>query len=205
MNVMIIGCERVGANLAAELCKTGYDVVIVDRSAKNFQSLPAFFKGITVQGVAMDVEVLERAGIRECEAFAAVTGDDNLNIIAAQLAKDLYGVPNVIARISDPIRERVFENSGLKTVCPTNIEQAGLYNLITGEKYDSIVNFGNRKARFTTRYFRGYEGKRICDIPVFEGEMVYAVVSSDGKLSLADDRGRVIAPGEGIVVTSLAD
>lgn len=205
MNIMIIGCTKVGVSLASELSRTGYEVAVVDRNAKSFCNLPAFFKGITVQGVAMDVEVLERAGIVECDAFAAVTEDDNLNIIAAQLAKDMYKVPNVIARISDPVRERVFENIGLKTVCPTNIEGVGLYNLITGENYDSIVNFGNRKARFSTRYDRSFEGKRVCDIPVFDGEMVYAVVSADGTLSLADDRGRVIAENEKIIFTSLAD
>ncbi len=205
MNVVIVGCTTLGLSLATELCKNGYEVSFIDRDQKLFCDLPSFFNGVTVTGVAMDIETLEKAGIADCDAFVAVSDDDNLNIVAAQLAKDMYKVPNVIARIADPVREKVFENIGLKTICPTNIEAVGIYNLITGEDYDNIVSFGNRKARFITREDRRFTNKRVCDLPLFEGEMVYAIVDTNGEIAIADDRSRIIMDGEKVIFSSLAD
>lgn len=205
MNTIIVGCTRVGVILASELYRSGHYVAVIDRNGKTFCELPAFFRGVTVEGVAMDVSVLEKAGISECDALAAVADDDNLNIVVAQLAKEKYKVPNVVARISDPVRERVYQNIGLKTICPTNIEGAGLFNMITGEAFDSLVAFGNRKARFVTRFDPKWVGKLICDIPVFRGEMVYAVIGNDGQIELADDRTRQLQAGEKVVFTGLAD
>lgn len=205
MNIVIVGCSSLGVTLASELCKNGFEVAVIDRDANHFCDLPSFFNGVTVTGVAMDIETLEKAGIADCDAFIAVSDDDNLNIVAAQLAKEMYKVPNVIARIVDPVREKVFENIGLKTVCPTNIEAASIYNLVTGEDYDSIVGFGNRKARFITREDKRFYGKRVCDIPVFDGEIVYAIIDSNGELALADDRARIIMEDEKIIFSVLAD
>lgn len=205
MNVIIVGCTQVGVSLAADLCKMGHDVAVIDRDADNFSDLPAFFKGLTVEGVAMDVSVLEKAGILECDAFAAVTDDDNLNIVAAQLAREKYKIENVVVRIVDPVRERVYQNLGLKSVCPTNIEAASLFNMVTGEVFDSLVSFGNRKAHFITRHSADWEGKLLCDIPVFPGEIVYAVVDTEGEVCLAEDRARVLGAGEKVVFSRLAD
>lgn len=205
MNVIIVGCTAVGITLATDLCKNGYEVAVIDRDQKLFCDLPSFFKGVTVTGAAMDVEVLQNAGISECDAFVAVSDDDNLNIVASQLAKDMFKVPNVIARIADPVREKVFQNAGLKTICPTNIESVGIYHLVTGEAYDNLVSFGNRKAKFITRTDKRFYGLRVCDLPLFDGEIVYAIVDVNGDLALADDRSRIITEGESVVFSSLAD
>lgn len=205
MNTIIVGCTKVGVILASDLCRAGHDVAVIDRNGKSFFELPSFFRGLTVEGEAMDVSVLEKSGISECDSLAAVTDDDNLNIVVAQLAKEKYKVPNVVVRISDPVRERVYQNIGLKTICPTNIEGAGIFNMITGEAFDSLVSFGNRKARFVTRFDPKWEGRLVCDIPVFRGEMVYAVIDTDGCIALADDRTRVLQAGEKVVFTGLAD
>ena len=205
MNVVIVGCTTLGLSLATELCKNGYEVAFIDRDAKLFCDLPSFFNGVTVTGVAMDIETLEKAGIADCDAFVAVSDDDNLNIVSSQLAKEMYKVPTVITRIADPVREKVFQNIGLCTVCPTNIEAVNIYNLITDEEFDSIVNFGNRKARFITREDKRFIGLRVCDLPLFEGEMVYAIVDENGDLALADDRARIIMDGEKVIFSSLAD
>ena len=205
MNTIIVGCTKVGIILASELCRTGHYVAVVDRNAKRFCELPSFFHGVTVEGVALDFSVLEKAGIMECDALAAVTDDDNLNIVVAQLAKEKYKIPNVVTRISDPVRERVYQNSDLMTICPTNIESAGIFNMITGEAFDSLVAFGNRKARFVTRSNPKWIGKLVCDIPVFNGEMVYAVIDRDGRIELADDRTRMLMAGEMVIFSSLVD
>lgn len=205
MNVMIIGCTKVGITLASDLLRNGHEVSIIDEDGKRFCDLPTFFKGVTVEGTPMDVSVLEKAGIVACDAVAAVSDDDNLNIVVSQIARDMFRIPTVVARVEDPVRERVYEKMGLKTICPTNIEGAGIYNMITGENYDSLVSFGNKKARFSTRFDKKWVGRMLCDIPLFDGEIIYAVVDIDGELSLADDRSRELQDGEKIIVTSLVD
>ena len=205
MNVIIVGCTPVAVILADDLCRSGHEVAVIDADERSFSDLPQYFKGLTVAGVAMDFAVLEKAGIAVCDALAAVTDDDNLNIVVSQLAKKKYNVPNVVARIEDSVRERVYEKIGLKTICPTNVESATLFNMITGEAFDSLVSFGNRKARFVTRFDKKWIGQAICDIPVFRGEIVYAVVDSDGELDMAYDRTRILQEGEKVVFSSLAD
>lgn len=205
MNIMVIGCSEVGLGLAADLCRNGHEVSVIDQDGKRFCDLPAFFKGVTVEGVPMDVSVLEKAGIVACDAVAAVSDEDNLNIVVAQLARDMFRIPTVVARIKDPVRERVYEKMGLATVCPTNIEGAQIYNMLTGESFDSLVSFGNKKAKFSTRSDKKWVGRMLCDIPLFDGEMIYAVVDPNGGIALASDRARELKDGEQIIVTSLVD
>ena len=115
MNILIIGCGRVGISLAERLDAHGHDVAIVDSDVDNFRALSDEFTGITVCGMPMDMQVMQNAGIENCDAVAVVTPDDNLNITVSQVVKKFFGVENVLARISDPAREKVFKKFGLKT------------------------------------------------------------------------------------------
>lgn len=116
MKVIIVGCGRVGAELAISVSRSGHDVTVVDQSPAAFDRLGSGFKGRTVQGIAFDRDVLERAGIAAADAFAATTSSDNANIIAARIARDIFHVPNVVARIYNPMRREVYERLGLQTV-----------------------------------------------------------------------------------------
>ncbi len=205
MNIIIVGCTKVGVILATDLCVAGHQVAVIDSNHNAFKSLPKAYNGITVEGVAMDISVLEKAGISESDALVTVTEDDNFNIVVAQLARQKFGLTNVVARIADSVRENFYQELGLKTVCPTNIESATIFNTVTGEAFDELVEFGNRKARFVTREDSTWTGKMVCDIPLFKGELVYAIIDTDGEIELAHDRSRVIMSGERIVFTSLAD
>ncbi len=119
MNIIILGCGRVGALLAANLDAKGHDVTIIDQSATAFERLPATFKGRTVLGSGTDMDVQRRAGIEQADAFVACTPGDNRNIAASEIAREIFHVPKVVARINDPLREKVFHELGLETVCPT--------------------------------------------------------------------------------------
>ena len=121
MNFVILGAGRVGSRLAALLDKMGHKVSIIDRSADAFKRLPADFRGQAVIGTGIDEDVLKSAGIEEADVFAAVTNGDNTNIMASQVAKELFHVPRVIARIYDPIREGTYHALGLETICPTTL------------------------------------------------------------------------------------
>ena len=119
MNVVIVGCGRVGARLATLLDQAGHHVGIVDNQAISFRRLPSTFSGHAVIGLGIDEDVLRSAGIEEADAFFAVTNGDNTNIMAAQLAQRIFNVRHVAARIYDPVREETYRRMGIHTVCPT--------------------------------------------------------------------------------------
>jgi trk system potassium uptake protein len=119
MRVVIMGCGRVGARVAAILDHNGHDVSVVDVDQRAFRRLPASFGGQTVIGTGIDEDVLRSAGIESATAFIAVTNGDNRNIMAAQVARLAFKVPEVVVRIYDPVREDTYRRLGLTTVCPT--------------------------------------------------------------------------------------
>jgi trk system potassium uptake protein TrkA len=121
MKVVILGCGRVGARLAQLMEAEGHEISIIDTNLEAFDRLPETFKGQTVLGTGIDADVLKAAGIEEADSFAAVTNYDNTNIMASQIAKEIFGVPHVLARIYDPGRESLYHELGLETICPTTL------------------------------------------------------------------------------------
>ncbi len=134
MKVVILGCGRVGATLASRLEQAGHDIAIIDASNDAFQRLDPKFKGERIQGNGIDEEVLRRAGIESADAFAAVTNGDNRNIMASQIAKEIFNVKRVICRIYDPLRQKTYEELGLETICPTIIGANMLFDALTGTR-----------------------------------------------------------------------
>ena len=116
MHVVIMGCGRVGSALAKSLESAGHSVAIIDRDAGAFRRLPAEFTGQRVTGIGFDRDTLVEAGIERAEAFAAVSSGDNSNILAARVARETFGVENVVARIYDPRRAEVYQKLGIPTV-----------------------------------------------------------------------------------------
>jgi len=121
MKVIIMGCGRVGAQLATLLCSDGHTVTVLDRDVNSFRRLPPDFSGTALLGNGLDEEVLRRAGIEEADAFVAVTQGDNRNVMSAQIAKHIFNVPKVLCRIYDPLRRELYETLGLEAISPTTI------------------------------------------------------------------------------------
>jgi trk system potassium uptake protein TrkA len=113
---VIMGCGRVGSSLATELEAAGHSVAIIDQSREAFRRLGPDFKGRTISGVGFDRDTLLEAGIETADAFAAVSNGDNSNILAARVARETYGVANVVARIYDPGRAEIYQRLGIPTV-----------------------------------------------------------------------------------------
>jgi trk system potassium uptake protein TrkA len=113
---VIMGCGRVGSSLATELEAAGHSVAIIDQSREAFRRLGPDFKGRTITGVGFDRDTLLEAGIENADAFAAVSNGDNSNILAARVARETYGVGNVVARIYDPGRAEIYQRLGIPTV-----------------------------------------------------------------------------------------
>lgn len=116
MHVVIMGCGRVGSALAQALEQQGHTVAIVDQDPTAFRRLGSGFAGRRVTGVGYDQDTLREAGIEEAGAFAAVSSGDNSNIIAARVAREMFGIENVAARIYDPRRAEVYQRLGIPTV-----------------------------------------------------------------------------------------
>ncbi|RIE10545.1 TrkA family potassium uptake protein [Candidatus Cryosericum hinesii] len=144
MYIIIVGCGRLGAQLATKLSEEGHDVAVVDRNPGNFSRLSDEFNGATVTGVGFDIEVLKSAGIEHADGFAAVTDGDNMNIMAAQVAKTIFKVPMVIARVFDPVKGETYRALGLETVCPTTSAANIIYSkfMIRNEESHFILPGG---------------------------------------------------------------
>jgi len=119
MNIVIMGCGRVGARVASSLDHNGHRVTIIDLRAAAFRRLQDDFSGDTVIGTGIDEDVLRLANIETADTFIAVAEHDNRNIMAAQVAKMIFNVPHVVIRIYDPVREDTYRRMGYATVCPT--------------------------------------------------------------------------------------
>lgn len=115
---IIIGCGRLGANLADTLSEVGCNVLIMDQDQESFRKLSPRFGGLSVEGDGIDLDALQDAGIEKASAVIAVTNNDNINIMAAQIARDIFHVESVIARLYDPERECVYREFGIETICP---------------------------------------------------------------------------------------
>ena len=121
MRTIIVGCGRVGAGLASQLDEEGHDVVILDIKTESFRRLAPSFSGQALRGDGTDESVLERAGTREASWFFALTEGDNRNILAAQLAKQAFGIPHVLCKINDPVRSNAYSTLGIDTINRTDM------------------------------------------------------------------------------------
>ncbi len=116
VHVIVVGCGRVGSELAVELEKAGHTVAVIDKDRNAFRNLPGSFSGKAVLGFGFDREHLEQAGIVQAGALAAVTSGDNSNVLTARIARETYEIPNVVARIYDPRRAVIYQRLGIQTV-----------------------------------------------------------------------------------------
>ncbi len=133
MRVVVMGCGRVGASLAEALSRLGHEVAIIDRDETAFHRLSPEFSGERITGMGFDREVLLRAGIDHADAFAAVSSGDNSNIISARVAREMFGVQRVVARIYDAKRAAVYERLGIPTIATVPWTTDRLLNTLTHE------------------------------------------------------------------------
>ena len=116
MHIIVIGCGRVGSNLAIALSHKGHDVVVIDHEEEAFKRLGTTFNGVILRGSGYDEALLKKAGIEKCDAFAAVTNSDSANTMSAEIASRLYHVPKVVARLYLPEREPTMQFLGINYV-----------------------------------------------------------------------------------------
>ncbi|MFC1646574.1 potassium channel family protein [Candidatus Omnitrophota bacterium] len=139
MYVIIVGCSRVGSELAMLLSSEGHNVVVIDKAPDSFSRLGKKFNGLTLVGNGFDIQLLKEAGIEKATAFCSVTNSDNSNIISSQVAKKIFKVSKVIARIYDPHRAEIYKSLGLNIISGTELFAAMIRDKLLDERFSSYL------------------------------------------------------------------
>ena len=181
MRVLIMGCGRVGSELSHALLDAGHEVTVIDKRAEAFDRYPPGDQARKIVGLGFDRDVLEEAGIREADAFIAVSSGDNSNIVSARVALEHYHVPKVIARIFDPRRAEIYERLNIPTVATTTwgVKQFQLMLLHTGKEVRESLG-GGELLRMRVPVPSHLVGKPVSTLNV-DGHILVAGVSRGGK------------------------
>lgn len=186
MNILIVGCGKVGSRLAAIMSEMGHTVSVIDKYPQNFEQLPEDFDGITTLGNPIDQDKLRAAGIESCDAVAIVTQDDNLNIMVAQIAKEIFGKDNVVTRIFDPAREDIFSHFGLSTVCPTRLTCEAVKTALTEKGDYKTVTIGTSTFAFAVREVpEDCIDRHISSLPISPDELFVGILRADQSFVLS--------------------
>jgi len=187
MYVIIVGCGRVGSELAKLLSNEGHNVVIIDRSPSSFDRLGGTFNGLTMVGNGFDLELLRQVGIEKADAFCAVTNGDNTNLISAQVAKKIFKVPKVLARVYDPQRAHIYTSLGLDIISGTILFAAMLRDKIIESRFSSYLIETKDLGVIEIEVKNSLVGKTIKDINVPGEFLVVAIRKLDG-VAMPEDK-----------------
>jgi trk system potassium uptake protein len=180
MRVILMGCGRVGVELTVQLAKAGHDVTIIDKRPEAFERLPPGFDARTVVGLGFDRETLEDAGIKEADAFVAVSSGDNSNIVSARVAREHYHVPQVIARIYDPRRAEIYEKLNIPTVASVRWTARQIMLMLFHDREEIRESLsGGDLFRMRVAIPSHMVGKRVTDLTA-EGQILVAGVDRGG-------------------------
>ena len=164
MHIIIAGCGRVGSELARLLSNEGHDVIVIDKNKSSFDRLGGVFNGVTLLGSGFDVELLKQAGIEKADAFCAVTNGDNTNLISAQVAKKIFNVPKVIARVYDPQRAHIYTALGMDVISGTILFAAMIRDKIIESRFSSYLIETKELGVIEIEVKDNLKGKKIGDV-----------------------------------------
>ncbi|MFA6001732.1 MAG: TrkA family potassium uptake protein [Thermoleophilia bacterium] len=195
MKFVVLGCGRVGAQLAGALDVEGHDVSIIDKNPKSFRRLRDSFKGAKVEGIGFDRDVLIKAGIERADGFASVTNGDNSNIISALIARRVFQVPRVITRIYDPLRANIYKQFGIPTISSTIWGANELREHLLYAELKSEMSFGSGEAELLEFEVPAQMvGRSVNDITI-AGQVVVTCVVRLGR-ALVPTTATVFADGD---------
>ncbi len=200
-NVIVVGCGRVGSQLANMLSDNGSNVCVIDRNVDAFANLGRNFNGSTIQGVGFDEETLEKAGVDECDVLAAVTQLDNTNLMCAEVASRLFDVPHVIARLYNPDHERAYMQLGIDYVCGTSLVAEDVFSKVMSGHGAHIDSFGDYEIlRFSLDL--SWSDKNSIRVGEIEREHDIRIVvfeRGDGSTSSIPTRDSILHNGDSVI------
>jgi trk system potassium uptake protein TrkA len=204
MNILVVGCSKAGAALAGQLAQEGHDVSVIDRKESSQSLLPDDYSGYFTTGILIDQDALRAAGIENCDAVAAVSDDDNVNLMVAQIAKEVFGIETVITSLHDPVREELF-GSRMTTVCPTNIAVASIKGYLLHRQQRKFT-LGHSTVNVELMPVPEHlVGVRAREITCRHGETVLGVLREDEYLVLAQDDQTLLREGDQLAVVQIVD
>jgi trk system potassium uptake protein TrkA len=180
MYVIIVGCGRVGSQLAKLLSGEGHDVVIIDKNPEAFRRLGGTFNGLTIVGNGFDPELLKQAGIEKADAFCAVTNGDNTNIMASQIAKRLFKVPKVVTRVYDPKRAGIYRSLGLDVISGTILFAAMIRDKLIESRFSSYLIESGELGVLEIEVTDKLSGKRVSELNIPDEFLVATIVRKRG-------------------------
>ncbi len=187
MRYLIVGCGRVGSALAKLLDADGHEVIVVDENAAAFKRLGTAFKGHLVVGTGIDNDVLKRAGAANADGFVAVTDGDNRNIMAALIARRMFNIERVVARIYDPARGHMYRELGVQTVVPTTMGAKLIRDVLLESPWDPGLSFDfGRVTSIDAIVPPSESGKRVGDIERDGVIRIAAIRRSDAVIVASD-------------------
>jgi trk system potassium uptake protein TrkA len=128
--VVIVGCGRLGSVLANHLSRAGHRVIVIDQRESTFDKLSVDFSGFKLVGNAVELHTLQEAKIEQADCLFATTTSDNTNLMVAQVAKNVFHIPRVVARVFDPTREQIYQGFGIETISPTRLATSAFLMVI---------------------------------------------------------------------------
>lgn len=175
MYVIIVGCGRVGSELAKLLSNEGHNVVIIDKAQGSFDRLGGTFNGVTMVGNGFDLALLKQVGVEKADAFCAVTNGDNTNLVSAQVAKKIFKVPKVLARVYDPQRAHIYAALGLDIISGTILFAAMLRDKIIESRFSSYLIETKELGIIEIEVKNNLIGKSVLDVNM-SGELLVAAI-----------------------------
>ncbi len=193
MKIIIIGCGRNGAELAQDLSRRGHAVVVVDKDPGAFERLGPAYRGRMLTGVGFDREVLRSAGVERADGLAVVTASDEANIVIALLARQIFHVPRVVARVYDPAMAEIYRRLGLQIISPVALATHRLAELLCYSTLEPVVSLGNGDIDIVTADApQLLAGRQVQELTA-AGEVQVVALSRDGKTILPSANSRIEA------------
>jgi trk system potassium uptake protein TrkA len=198
MYVVIVGCGRVGSQLAKLLTSEGHDVVVVDKDEPSFSRLGDAFNGITLKGSGVSTKVLQEAGIERADIFCSLTNSDNVNIMACQVARGIFKVPRVIARVYDTRKASMYKALGLNILSGSSLFASMLRDKITDPMLSGYLIESSEMGVLEFPVPENYIGKTVAEINI-PHESIAVVVKQRGFHAILPDPTTVLAKGDIVV------
>ncbi len=203
MRFVIVGCGRVGAQLANRLSLQGHEVAIIDRDPAAFRRLSPNFRGKKIEGVGFDRDVLIAAGIERADGFASVTNGDNTNVVSARIARQVFRVPKVVTRIYDPRRAEIYRRLGIQTISPTEWGATRIAELLCHPGVTTLLTVGNGEVSVIEVEVNAHlAGHRVNEL-VIPGEVNVVELVRGGRATLPT-LGTVLQMGDTLHLSVLA-
>lgn len=207
MNILIIGCGRLGSRLASVLDLQGHDIVIIDSNSENLNGLDESFSGLAIQGNPIDLEVLKSAGVEGCDYVLCLTQSDNQNLMASQIAKNIFNAPYIIARVLDPVKAHVYEDLGVDTICSTTLAFEAVCARLFASDDNKIIHYGGSTLEINTvPYERWMKGKRLSEIENVYDYRLLGFLDEQKKITLyTDEQDREVDEDDCLLFAAVID